>query len=55
MDDNAKKTALRMIPYGLYVLTTEHGLANRPFDEAGWKDIKTMAIARCIYGVRTNT
>ncbi len=23
MDDNAKKTALRMIPYGIYVLTTE--------------------------------
>ena len=23
MDDNAKKTALRMIPYGLYVLTAE--------------------------------
>ena len=23
MDDDAKKTALRMIPYGLYVLTTE--------------------------------
>lgn len=23
MDDNAKKTALRMIPYGLYVLTSE--------------------------------
>jgi flavin reductase (DIM6/NTAB) family NADH-FMN oxidoreductase RutF len=25
MDANAKKTALRMIPYGLYVLTAEHG------------------------------
>jgi flavin reductase (DIM6/NTAB) family NADH-FMN oxidoreductase RutF len=24
MDDNAKKTALRMIPYGLYVLTAEN-------------------------------
>ena len=23
MDDNAKKTALRMIPYGLYVMTAE--------------------------------
>lgn len=23
MDDNAKKTALRMVPYGLYVLTSE--------------------------------
>ena len=23
MDENAKKTALRMIPYGLYVLTAE--------------------------------
>ena len=23
MDPNAKKTALRMIPYGLYVLTAE--------------------------------
>ncbi len=25
MDADAKKTALRMIPYGLYVLTAEHG------------------------------
>jgi flavin reductase (DIM6/NTAB) family NADH-FMN oxidoreductase RutF len=25
MDPNAKKTALRMIPYGLYVLTAAHG------------------------------
>jgi flavin reductase (DIM6/NTAB) family NADH-FMN oxidoreductase RutF len=25
MDPNVKKTALRMIPYGLYVLTAEHG------------------------------
>lgn len=25
MDENAKKTALRMIPYGLYVLTAEAG------------------------------
>ncbi len=25
MDDNAKKTALRMIPYGLYVLTADDG------------------------------
>jgi flavin reductase (DIM6/NTAB) family NADH-FMN oxidoreductase RutF len=25
MDANAKKTALRMIPYGLYVLTAAHG------------------------------
>ena len=23
MDDNSKKTALRMIPYGLYVMTVE--------------------------------
>ena len=23
MDENAKKTALRMIPYGLYVMTAE--------------------------------
>ena len=25
MDDAARKTALRMIPYGLYVMTAEHG------------------------------
>ena len=25
MDDAAKKTALRMIPYGIYVLTAEAG------------------------------
>ena len=25
MDDDAKKTALRMIPYGIYVLTAKHG------------------------------
>ena len=25
MDDDAKKTALRMIPYGIYVMTAERG------------------------------
>lgn len=25
MDDAARKTALRMIPYGFYVLTAEYG------------------------------
>jgi len=25
MDANAKKTALRMIPYGIYVLEMQHG------------------------------
>ena len=28
MDNDAKKTALRMIPYGLYVLTAEDGDGN---------------------------
>jgi|HubBroStandDraft_6_1064221.scaffolds.fasta_scaffold6262862_1 hypothetical protein len=26
MDQDAKKTALRMIPYGIYVLTADDGL-----------------------------
>ena len=31
MDPNAKKTTLRMIPYGLYVLTAAHRTAgSRP-------------------------
>ena len=32
MDQDAKKTALRMIPYGIYVLTTDDGkpITGRP-------------------------
>ena len=28
MDQDAKKTALRMIPYGIYVLTADDGKGN---------------------------
>ena len=30
MDPNTKKTTLRMIPYGLYVLTAATATASRP-------------------------
>ena len=30
MDDHAKKTALRMIPYGIYVLTADDGRGASP-------------------------
>ncbi len=30
MDQDAKKTALRMIPYGIYVLTADDGKAMSP-------------------------
>ena len=30
MDQDAKKTALRMIPYGIYVLTADDGKATSP-------------------------
>ena len=34
MDADAKKTALRMIPYGLYVLTAEERTARLPLRQS---------------------
>ena len=36
MDNDAKKTALRMIPYGLYVLTAEDGEGNVAAATVNW-------------------
>jgi flavin reductase (DIM6/NTAB) family NADH-FMN oxidoreductase RutF len=36
MDTDAKKTALRMIPYGLYVLTAEDGEGNVAAATVNW-------------------
>ena len=36
MDDDAKKTALRMIPYGLYVLTAQDGEGNVAAATVNW-------------------
>lgn len=36
MDNEAKKTALRMIPYGLYVLTAEDGDGNVAAATVNW-------------------
>jgi flavin reductase (DIM6/NTAB) family NADH-FMN oxidoreductase RutF len=36
MNDDAKKTVLRMIPYGLYVLTADDGKGNISASTVNW-------------------
>ena len=37
MDDDAKKTALRMIPYGIYVMTAEDSDGNVAAATVNWE------------------
>jgi flavin reductase (DIM6/NTAB) family NADH-FMN oxidoreductase RutF len=55
MDPNAKKTALRMIPYGLYVLTGETGDGRVAAATVNWVTQASFDPPLVVVGVKTNS
>lgn len=54
MDNDAKKTVLRMIPYGLYVLTADDGNGNVAGATVNWVTQTAFAPPLVVVGVKTN-
>jgi flavin reductase (DIM6/NTAB) family NADH-FMN oxidoreductase RutF len=54
MDDNAKKTALRMIPYGIYVMTAQDG-ENIAAATVNWVTQTSFAPPLVAVGVKTDS
>jgi flavin reductase (DIM6/NTAB) family NADH-FMN oxidoreductase RutF len=55
MDQDAKKTALRMIPYGIYVLTADDGHGNVAAATVNWVTQTAFAPPLIIVGVKTDS
>ena len=55
MDENSKKTALRMIPYGLYVLTTETGAGEIAAATVNWVTQTAFAPPLLVAGVKADS
>jgi flavin reductase (DIM6/NTAB) family NADH-FMN oxidoreductase RutF len=55
MDADAKKTALRMIPYGLYVLTTDDGSGNISAATVNWVTQASFAPPLVAVGVKADS
>ena len=55
MDDAAKKTTLRMIPYGLYVLTAGDGKGNVAAATVNWVTQTAFAPPLLAVGVKTDS
>lgn len=55
MDDAAKKTALRMIPYGIYVLTAEDGDGNVGAATVNWVTQTAFAPPLVVVGVKADS
>lgn len=55
MDADAKKTALRMIPYGLYVLTTDDGHGNISAATVNWVTQASFAPPLVAVGVKADS
>jgi flavin reductase (DIM6/NTAB) family NADH-FMN oxidoreductase RutF len=55
MDQDAKKTALRMIPYGMYVLTAEDGKGNVAAATVNWVTQTAFAPPLVVVGVKTDS
>lgn len=55
MDPNAKKTALRMIPYGLYVLTAESGDGMVAAATVNWVTQASFEPPLVVVGVKTDS
>jgi flavin reductase (DIM6/NTAB) family NADH-FMN oxidoreductase RutF len=53
LDQDAKKTALRMIPYGIYVLTADDGHGNVAATTVNWVTQTAFAPPLVVVGVRT--
>jgi flavin reductase (DIM6/NTAB) family NADH-FMN oxidoreductase RutF len=55
MDANTKKTALRMIPYGIYVLTADDGKGNVAAATVNWVTQTAFAPPLVVVGVKTDS
>jgi flavin reductase (DIM6/NTAB) family NADH-FMN oxidoreductase RutF len=55
MNDDAKKTVLRMIPYGLYVLTADDGKGNISASTVNWVTQSAFAPPLVVVGVKTDS
>lgn len=55
MDQDAKKTALRMIPYGIYVLTADDGRGNVAAATVNWVTQTAFAPPLVVVGLKTDS
>ncbi|HZS83922.1 MAG TPA: flavin reductase family protein [Stellaceae bacterium] len=55
MNADAKKTALRMIPYGIYVLTADDGKGNVAAATVNWVTQTAFAPPLLVVGVKTDS
>ena len=55
MDADAKKSALRMIPYGIYVLTTKAGDGTIAAATVNWVTQTAFAPPTVVVGVKTDS
>src|SRR5690348_14632823 len=55
MDQDAKKTALRMIPYGIYVLTADDGKGKVAAATVNWVTQTAFAPPLLVVGVKTDS
>src|ERR1044071_4976743 len=55
MDNDAKKAVLRMIPYGLYVLTADDGKGNVAAATVNWVTQTAFAPPLVVVGVKTDS
>src|SRR5437764_12884587 len=55
MDQDAKKTVLRMIPYGIYVLTADDGKGNVSAAAVNWVTQTALNPPLVVVGVKTDS
>jgi flavin reductase (DIM6/NTAB) family NADH-FMN oxidoreductase RutF len=55
MNEDAKKTALRMIPYGIYVLTADDGKGNIAAATVNWVTQSAFNPPLVVVGVKTDS
>src|SRR3981081_2142415 len=55
MNQDAKKTALRMIPYGIYVLTADDGKGNVAGATVNWVTQTAFTPPLVVAGVKTDS
>src|ERR1700739_235386 len=55
MDANTQKTALRMIPYGIYVLTADDGKGGIAAATVNWVTQTAFAPPLVVVGVKTDS
>lgn len=55
MDADAKKTSLRMIPYGIYVMTADHGKGNVGAATVNWVTQSSFVPPLVVVGVKADS